>query len=85
MSFLEIRSINNIETPTEMYKYKNALQLNKLINTRTPEGDWIDLNFQQTFNNQMGTFNFVKMNNFKIGNNSICNRLYILNNKIEYR
>ena len=68
----------------EMCNYKQALLLYKLLNNEIPQSDWIDLNFQQNFNSRIGTFNFVKANNYKVGNNLLWNRLPVVNGKIEY-
>ena len=84
MSYLELHSINNRATPEMMCKYKHSLLLFKIINHEIPGTDWIDLNFQQTFSTRSGKFNFFKTNNYKVGCNNICNRLIVLNNKIEY-
>ena len=64
--------------------YKHALLLYKLLNNEIPLNDWIDLNFQQTFNNRSITYKFVKTNSYKVGNNLLCNRFPIINGKIEY-
>ena len=52
MSFLELNNINNRATPIEMCMYKYALLLYKLLNNEILISDWIDLNFQPTFNNR---------------------------------
>ena len=67
-----------------MCTYKHAILLYKLINHEIPFSDWIDLNSQQTFGARSEKFNFFKTNNYKVGCNNICNRLFVLNNKIEY-
>ena len=85
MSFLELHNINNRATPIAMSNYVHALLLFKLLQNEIPMDDWVDLNFQQTFNNRTSTYNFVKTNHYKVGNNLICNRFTTLNGKIEYR
>ena len=67
-----------------MCEYKHALQLHKLVNLELPTSDWVDLNFQQNFNNRLGTFKFVKTNNYKIGLNLMCNRLTCIDKKMEF-
>ena len=84
MSYLELHRINNRATPTEFSNYKHALLLHKLIHTEIPTLDWIDLNFQQTFNRRSTTVNFVKTNRFKVGENLMCNRFGVLNGKITH-
>ena len=44
--------------------------------------DWIDLNFNQTFNSRQLNFNKIKTNNFIVGNNILNTRFTILNSKI---
>ena len=82
MSFVDLHQINNCAMPTQMCKNKHALQLHKLKNQELPTNDWVDLHFQQTFNNRTGTLNFIKNNNYKIGVNLICNRLISINSTI---
>ena len=84
MSYRELHSINNRATPDQMCLYKHSLLLYKLINLELPHLDWIDINFQQNFNNRSSYMNFFKTNRYKIGENIISNRLHIINAKIEY-
>ena len=84
MSYSELHLLNKRATPEEMCLYKHALLLYKIIKFKIPQLDWIDLNFQQTFTSRSETFKFFKTNNYKIGCNNICNRLHIINNKIQY-
>ena len=84
MSFYELHSLNNRATPTQMCQYKLALTMYTLFNTQEPTLDWIDLNFQQTFNQRYNFLNFASTSNYKIGNNIICNRFPCLNKKIEH-
>ena len=66
-----------------MCNYKHALLLHKLFNLEVPKKDYIDLYFQQVINGRTGTLSFVRTNNYKIGLNLICNRMHIINNRIE--
>ena len=84
MSYVELHKINNRATPNEFCNYKHALLLHKLIHTEIPSSDWIDMNFQQNFNNRSTKINFFKNNRFKVGENLMCNRFNILNGKIDY-
>ena len=68
----------------QMCKYKHALLLYKLINQEIPYVDFIDLNIQQSFNTRLNTFKFFSTNRYKVGSNSICNRLRIINGNIQY-
>ena len=83
MSYLELHRINKRATPEEFCKYKHALQLHQLTNKNLPKQDFVDLNFQQITNARKGTLSFIKDNNYKIGLNLMCNRLNVINNKID--
>ena len=82
MSYIELHTINNRATPAQMCLYKQLLTLYKLIATRIPKLDWIDLNFQQSFNERDPNFRFYSTNNYRVGGNNICNRMSILNGKL---
>ena len=82
MSYIELHTINNRATPAQMCLYKQSLTLYKLIATRIPKLDWIDLNFQQSFNERDPNFRFYSTNNYRVGGNNICNRMSILNGKL---
>ena len=83
MSINKLHIVNNRATPTQMSQYKLALTMFTVFNTQEPILDWVDLNFQQTFNQRNTTLNFVNTANYKIGLNSLCNRFTCVNNKIE--
>ena len=53
-----------------------------MIENRMPMSDWIDLNFQQSFNGRDTNFKFFSTNNYRVGGNIICNRMNILNGKL---
>ena len=82
MSYIELHTINNRATPAQMCLYKHSITLYKLINTNIPGLDWIDLNFQQSFNQRDHNFKFYSTNNYRVGCNNICNRMSILNGKL---
>ena len=84
MSYIELHKINKRATPFEFCNYKHALLLYKLIHTELPKLDWIDLNFQQTLGARCKSFNFFKRNNYRVGENLICNRLSSINGKIVF-
>ena len=52
----------------------------------TPDGneDWIDLNFQQNFNERNNHVQIYEVSRLRIGRNTIVNRLKCLNNSIDY-
>ena len=82
MSYVDLHYINKRATPAQMCVYKHSLVLYKLLDTRTPIMDWIDLNFQQSFNGRETFFKFFSTNNYRVGSNNICNRMSILNGKL---
>ena len=74
----------NRATPSKICLYKHALLLYNVINNNVPPLDWIDTNFQQTFNQRCQTLKFFKSQNYKIGGNILCNRFVILNGEIPH-
>ena len=84
MSFNTLHQINNRATPSKICLYKHALLLYNVINNNVPPLDWIDTNFQQTFNQRCQTLKFFKSQNYKIGGNILCNRFVILNGEIPH-
>ena len=84
MSFQRLHTVNKRATPMQMSQYKHAITLFTIFNTQEPIMDWIDLNFQQTFNQRNFKIQFVNSAVYKVGQNILCNRFTILNNKIEY-
>ena len=81
-SFLNIHHTAKRATPEKLLLYKHAILLYKLYNNQTPNLEWVDLHFKQTFNPRHTHFNVVKDINYKIGNNILTSRLTILNRKI---
>ena len=84
MSYSELHLINKRSTLEQMCTYKHALLLFKQMNHKIPLVDWIDSNFHQTLNTRSESYHFIRTNTYKIGCNNICNRLSIINNKINY-
>ena len=81
-SFLNIHRTMKRATPENLANFKHAVLLHKLYNNQSPNLDWVDLNFKQTFSTRLTNFNIIKSNNYKIGSNILSNRLYVLKNKI---
>ena len=82
---------NNVKSRVGIYirneiQYRLSIQLYKLYNTMTPDGneDWIDLNFQQNFNERNNHVQIYEVSRLRIGRNTIVNRLKCLNNSIDY-
>ena len=50
MSYVDLHTLNKRATPEQMCLYKSSILIYKLINTEIPQLDWLDLNFQQSFN-----------------------------------
>ena len=64
-------------------KYRLAIQLHKIYNGSSMNDDWIDMNIQQNFNARNGRFHITDNSRLKIGVNIMCNRLKVLNDKID--
>ena len=84
LSLEKLHKMHKRGKPTQMMKYRLAIQLFKDYNGKIQNDDWLDLNFQQNFNKRN---NFVQINDvsrIRIGRNSIINRLNCQNNAIDY-
>ena len=71
-------------TPIQMMKYKHSLLLFKLYNDTLQSEDWMDLNWNQSFNNRSTKVRLFDTSNIRIGKNILSNRLTIVNSQIEY-
>ena len=81
-SFVNIHTACKRALPNQLIIYKHSILLHKIYNTQIPKMDWIDLNFNQTFNTRQIHFRTTKSNNHIIGNNILNTRLTVLNSKI---
>ena len=84
-SFINIHCNMNRATLEKLLTFKHAVLLHKLYNDQSPSFDWVDLNFKQTFTTRQTHFNIIRSNNYRVGNNILSNRFYILNNKISLK
>ena len=84
ISFDQQHKLQGRATPNEIMKYKLSIQLYKLYNGTQHNADWIDLNFQQNFNNRQKYVLINDESSLRIGKNLLMNRLGVLNNLIEY-
>ena len=44
--------------------------------------DWMDLNYQQNFNDRTNMFHIIDISRMRVGKNVLANRLTLLNDKI---
>ena len=84
MSFEQIHVINKRATPNQMLLYKHSLLLHKIWNDPIYSKDWLDLNFQQNFNERRTKVMIFDTSQRKIGKNLSTNRLKIINGLIEH-
>ena len=63
--------------------YKHALQLHKIYNGSEMGEDWIQLNFNQNFNQRLTKFTTNDTSRYKVGKNMMSNRLKVISNEIE--
>ena len=82
ISFNDLHKICNRATPDQLMLYKLALALHKLYNVEFNPIEFIILNFNQILTGRQENFISLKSNSFKVGINSLLNRLHFLNNKI---
>ena len=84
IGFEQLHEMHKRATPIKMMKYRLALQLYKIYNGGNENQDWIDLNFQQNFNERNIHVQINDVSNLRIGRNILMNRLNCINNKIDY-
>ena len=84
MSFDTLHSLNKRATPKQFTTYRHGLLLHKYYNDETKSNNWLDLFFNQQFNNRCDSVNFVDTKTYKIGNNILANRFTILNGKVKF-
>ena len=65
-----------------MMNYKLALSLFKLYNKDFNSIEFVNLNFNQILTGRQTKFITLKSNFYKVGMNSLANRLQVINNKI---
>ena len=82
LSFINLHKSCGRATPDELMMYKLALCLYKLYNTDFNTIEFINLNQNQILTSRQDSFKSLKNNIYKVGHNSLANRLHILNNKI---
>ena len=83
-SFEMLHTINKRATPMSIMKYKHSIELYRLYNSGEEREDWIDLNFQQNFNNRNEFINVIDTSTIRVGKNMLVNRLTILNGQIKH-
>ena len=71
MGYERLHELHNRATPIKMMRYWMAIQLYKLYNSGTESQDWMDLNFQQNFNDRNPHVQINDASNLRIGKNSI--------------
>ena len=84
ISYDELHKLHNRALPMDMMKYRLSIQLYKIYNGYIKNEDWMDMNWQQNFNNRLTCVQINDFSRIKIGKNSILNRLGVLNNEIKY-
>ena len=82
ISYTQLHKFEKRALPMDFSKYRLAIQLHKIYNGTSMTDDWIDMNTQQNFNTRNEKFHITDMSRLKIGINMICNRLKVLNDKI---
>ena len=55
-----------------------------MFNDEDHGDDWMDINFNQSFNNRYDKIKFFDVSKTKIGRNLLSNRIATINNNIEY-
>ena len=84
ISYENLHKVNKRGTPHQMTLYKHGLLLHKLYNSTEQGDEWMDINFNQSFNNRCTKFRVFDVSSLKVGKNILSNRLALINNEIEY-
>ena len=66
LSFERIHELHKRATPKQMMNYRLALQLYKIQNTTLRNDDWVDLNFQQNFNERNDMFHIIDNSSLRV-------------------
>jgi hypothetical protein len=82
ISFRDIHKLFNKSTPEQFSLYKTALLLYRVFNFTIPGTDWFDLNVNIISTSRQATFDINRSNHFKIGMNTMCNKLCCIRKKI---
>ena len=82
VSFINLHKMCERATPEMYMNYKLALCLFKLYNIEYNPIEFVQLNFNQILTGRQLNFTLIKSNTFKVGINSLSNRLASINNKI---
>ena len=84
ISYERLHETQNRATPTAIINYNHALLCYQVYNSENSTKDWLDIHFNQNFNNRNHNVNFHDTSSNKQGKNIISNRLSVINNKIPY-
>lgn len=82
ISFQNLHRMTDRATPEMFSNYKLALLLFKTFNDKFPLQEWTQLNFSIILTTRQSKFAINRNNRLCVGNNAICNRLNVLNDKI---
>ena len=85
ISFERLHELMKRPTPKTLMEFKHALILHKVYNTEVPNQNWLNLFFNQNFNNRNPKANFIDTSRFKQGKNLLSNRFTCINNRIPYK
>ena len=83
ISYETLHKMAKRATPEKLMMYKLSLQLHKLVNHQIPVNDWLYLNEHIIQTSRQQRFKIAKHNRLRLGFNTISNRLWYLNDKIQ--
>ena len=84
ISFEHLHKIINRSPPTSIMKFKHALLLHKVYNSKDRDKNWTDLFFKQHFNDRLSAINFFDTSRYKQGKNILSNRFSCINGTLKY-
>ena len=84
ISYKTTHTMQQRATPDMMMKRKLPIQLYKLYNSENENDDWVDLHFQQNFNERNPRVQIIDCSRIRVGKNILNNKLSVISNQIEY-
>ena len=74
ISYEQQHKIQGRATPMQMMRYRLSIQVHKLYNGNFINDDWVDLNYQQNFNDRRKFVQITDESATRIGKNILVNR-----------
>ena len=83
ISFESLHKHCKKSTPNQLTLYNLSLLLYKVFNETNESNEWLHFTNQIISGSRQQRFEIYRTNNYTIGNNVLCNRLFCINKRIE--